>query len=56
MQNVETESCAADRDEGGRRDVFSAQIVDPVYIRCGGDGRRRSSSVGAGRVGWREGI
>ena len=26
-------SCAADRDEGGRTNVFSAQIVHPVYIR-----------------------
>ena len=59
-------SCAADRDEGGRRDVFS---VYPVYIRFS-SGEIRDEGVGSGRrknekrerwgslrwalIGWRE--
>ena len=38
VQNVETgkiKSCTADRDEGGRRGVFSEHVVYPVYIRMG---------------------
>ena len=53
MQNVETgknqlRSCAADRDEGGRRDVFSVQIVYPVYIRFS-SGESRVEGGEAGR-------
>ena len=47
--------CEAGRDEGGRRDVFPAQIVYPVYIRLssgeiryegGAAGRRKNNEAG----------
>ena len=42
-------SCVADRDEGGRRDVFSAQIVYRVYIRfSSGDIRDEGGEVSIG--------
>ena len=33
LKGEKINSCVANREEGGRRDVFSAQILYPVYIR-----------------------